>query len=88
VCVVCVYVCVCGECVLCVWCVCVVCVCLCVLCVCVFCVCVCFVCVCVCVCGFVVLCKVLMRSAVSFLYTSRSELERCDMAVSASRSRF
>ena len=42
-----------------------------------------------CVCeGLLCFCKVLMRSAVSFLYTSRSEGGRCDMAVSASRARF
>jgi hypothetical protein len=38
--------------------------------------------------GLLFSCKVLMCSAVSFLYTSRSEGGRCDMAVSASRAMF
>jgi len=33
-------------------------------------------------------CRVLMRSATSFLYTSRLDVGSCDMAVSASRARF
>jgi hypothetical protein len=33
-------------------------------------------------------CRVVMRSATSFLCTSRLELGTCDMAVSASRARF
>ena len=52
----------------------------------------CVLCVCVCVCVCVRVCysffKVLIRSAVSFLYTSRSKGGRCDMAVSATRARF
>ena len=47
------------------------------------------VCVCVCVCrGLLFFCRVLMRSDVSFLYTSRSVGGRCDMAVSASKAKF
>ena len=46
------------------------------------------VCVCVCVGGLLFFCKVLIRSAVSFLYTSRSVGGRCDMAVSASKAKF
>lgn len=33
-------------------------------------------------------CRVVMRSTTSFLYTSRSDVDSCDMAVSASRARF
>ena len=45
---------------------------------------------CVCGCGVALLFsrRVLMRSAVLFLYTSCSEGGRCEMAVSASRARF
>ena len=47
------------------------------------------VCVCVCVCrGLFFFFRVLMRSAVSFLYTSRSVGGRCDMAVSVSKAKF
>jgi len=42
----------------------------------------------VCVRDLLFFCKVLIRSAVSFLYTSRSEGESCDMAVSAPTARF
>jgi len=45
--------------------------------------------VCVCVCeGLLLFCKLFMRSAFSFLYTSCSEEGRCDLAVSALRARF
>ena len=41
-----------------------------------------------CVCEGLLFCKVLMRSAVSFLYTSRSEEGRCEVAVSVLRARY